>query len=296
MKNNFVLFCVLFFSGLFFFASCSDEGVNAVAYSLRSTGSNMGGDTIVPPVKEDRTITVEGVEFTMKYIEGGTFWMGAQSTNPTGQNYDSLADIDESPVHQVTLILDCLVGETEVTQALWEAVMGTNPSYYCEADRGSHPVEQVCWNDVKTFINKLNALTGLTFRLPTDAEWEYVARGGNLSKGYLFSGSNTIGEVAWYVKNCADHSHPVGKKAPNELGLYDMSGNVWEWCEDDFHENFDGAPPDGSAWIDNPRNAERIQRGGGWAVMSSDCRIADRHHLLSDQSSKIIGFRLVLVQ
>ncbi|MDD3125640.1 MAG: formylglycine-generating enzyme family protein [Candidatus Kapabacteria bacterium] len=296
MKNKSIFFLALIFWGICFLTSCSDEGVNAVAYTLCSSGSNISGDTIVPPIKEDRTIIVKGVEFTMKYVEGGIFWMGAQSTNPTGQNYDSLADIDESPVHQVTIIWDCLVGETEVTQALWEAVMGTNPSYYCGSDRGSHPVEQVSWNDVYTFINKLNALTGLTFRLPTDAEWEYVARGGNMSKGFLFSGSNTVGEVAWYVKNCGDQSHPVGKKLPNELGIFDMSGNVWEWCEDDFHENYYGAPSDGSAWIDSPRNIERIQRGGGWAVMSSDCRIADRHHLPSEQSSKIIGFRLLLVQ
>ena len=149
---------------------------------------------------------------------------------------DSDADDDERPVHSVTLS-SYSIGETEVTQALWTAVMGSNPSNF----KGNNlPVEKVSWNDCQTFIRKLNDLTGENFRLPTEAEWEFAARGGNRSRGYKYSGSDNLGDVAWYTDNSGDKTHAVKSKSPNELGIYDMSGNVWERCSDifgDYHDS-----------------------------------------------------------
>ena len=169
--------------------------------------------------KNSQIITVNGVSFTMKRVEGGAFTMGCTSE----QGSDCYSD--EKPSHQVTVSDFCL-GETEVTQALWESVMGSNPSYYIGDDR---PVEHVSWNDCQEFISKLNQMTGRTFCLPTEAQWEYAARGGNKNRGYKYAGSNIIGDVAWYTTNTNDEgTKPVKTKSPNELGLYDMSGNVWE--------------------------------------------------------------------
>ena len=183
-------------------------------------GEEKSFTTMEKPVNQ--TISVNGVSFTMIAVEGGTFQMGATSEQ------GSDADNDESPVHSITLS-DYYIGETEVTQELWETVMGSNPSNF----KGSQkPVEQVSWNDCKQFITKLNQLTGKNFRLPTEAELEYAARGGNKSQGYKYSGNNTIDDVAWYKDNSNSKTHNVKTKSPNELGIYDMSGNVWEWCED----------------------------------------------------------------
>ena len=157
---------------------------------------------------------VNGVSFEMARVEGGTFRMGATSEQ------EDEADSDETPVHSVTLS-GYYIGKTEVTQALWQAVMGSNPSRFKGSDL---PVECVSWNDCQEFIKKLNRLTGRNFRLPTEAEWEFACRGGNNSRGYKYSGSNDIDNVAWYWDNSGEKTHPVGTKAPNELGIYDMSG------------------------------------------------------------------------
>ena len=160
----------------------------------------------------------------MVYVEGGTFTMGAKAD----ENY---WDVEHAwPAHQVT-VSGFYLCRYETTQALWQKVMGKNPSEYRGAN---HPVESVSWNDIQNFIRKLNALTGKHYRLPTEAEWEWAARGGKRSQGYRYSGSNNIDEVAWYKRNTHDRHMPVGTKRPNELGLYDMSGNVYEFCGDGY--------------------------------------------------------------
>ena len=157
----------------------------------------------------------------MVYVQGGTFMMGADAS-------DNDAYKDEKPAHQVTLS-SYYICKYEVTQALWQEVMGSNPSRF----KGDNlPVESVSWNDCQVFISKLNAMTGQHYRLPTEAEWEFAARGGNSSRGYKYSGSSTLSDVAWYGENSGNKTHLVGTKSPNELGLYDMIGNVREWCSD----------------------------------------------------------------
>ncbi len=230
-----------------------------------------------------QTITVNGVSFTMVAVEGGTFKMGA--TSEQGNDADS----DEKPVHSVTLS-DYYIGETEVTQELWEAVMGSNPSYF----KGSQkPVEQVSWNDCKEFITKLNKLTGKNFRLPAEAEWEYAARGGNKSKGYKYSGSNTIGNVAWYTDNSSSKTHDVKTKTPNELGIYDMSGNVYEWCEDWYGNYSSGSQtnPTGPS-----TGSYRVLRGGSWRGSAKGCRVSYRNNSNPGYRDDSSGFRLALSQ
>ena len=198
---------------------------------------------------------------------------------------DSEAHSDEKPVHSVTLN-DYYIGETEVTQELWEAVMGSNPSVF----KGSKkPVEMVSWNNCQEFIMKLNRLTGRDFRLPTEAEWEYAARGGNKSQGYKYSGSNTIDDVAWYDENSLS-THPVGTKAPNELGLYDMSGNVWEWCSDWYgdYSSSSQTNPTGSS-----SGSGRVLRGGSWCRDAQCCRVAFRDNNALGLRFDYNGFRLV---
>ena len=238
-----------------------------------------------------KTYTVNDVSFTMIYVEGGTFTMGCTSE----QGSDCYSN--EKPSHQVT-VSDFWMGETEVTQALWRAVMGSEPSYNGgwtnEYGRGdSYPAYRVSWDDCQEFIRKLNQLTGKNFRLPTEAEWEYAARGGNKSRGYKYAGSNTIGDVAWYEDNSGSTTHPVKGKRANELGLYDMSGNVWEWCSDWFGSYSSSAQTNPTG---HSSGSGRVLRGGGWNAFAGDCRVADRLARSPDGHAYFFGFRLSLVQ
>ena len=235
--------------------------------------------------KDEETFTVNGVSFTMKLVEGGTFQMGATSEQ------GSDAESGEKPVHSVTLS-NYYMGETEVTQALWKAVMGNNPSYF----KGDNlPVEQVSWNDCQEFIRKLNQKTGKNFRLPTEAEWEYAARGGKKSRGYKYAGSNNIGSVAWYTDNSGYKTYAVKGKSPNELGLYDMSGNVWEWCSDWCGSDYYGKSP--STNPQGPLNGSyRVLRGGSWIDGAGGCRVSDRSDGGPDRAYCSGGFRLALPQ
>ena len=227
------------------------------------------------------TFTVNGVSFNMIRVDGGTFMMGATSEQGSDV-YDN-----EKPVHQVTLF-SYSIGETEVTQALWQAVMGSNPSKYKGANR---PVETVSWNDCQKFIRKLNDMTGKKFRLPTEAEWEYVARGGKKSQGYKYSGSNNLSEVAWHLNNSGNTPHDVKTKQANELGLYDMSGNVWEWCQDRYgnYGSSSQANPSGPSY-----GSYRVFRGGGWGSPAWYCRVSFRFNNSPDHSSYSLGLRLAL--
>ena len=227
-----------------------------------------------------KTYTVNGVSFTMVDVEGGTFTMGATSEQ------GSDAENDEKPAHKVTLS-NYSIGETEVTQALWKAVMGSNPSRF--TGDLQRPVEQVSWNDCQTFIKKLNQLTGENFRLPTEAEWEYAARGGKSSKGYKYSGSKTLGNVAWYYDNSSE-THAVKTKQPNELGIYDMSGNVWEWCSD-WYGSYSSSAQTNPA---GPSSSSfRVLRGGSWYYGARGCRVANRGGYSPDNGDYYDGFRLV---
>lgn len=198
---------------------------------------------------------------------------------------DPDAYVDEKPQHQVT-VGDFLIGKYPVTQKLWTAIMGENPS--CFKGYPDCPVENVSWNDVQDFLKKLNArYPGHNCRLPTEAEWEYAARGGQLSRGYRYAGSDDPDKVAWYGDNSDIKTHPVGSKEPNELGLYDMSGNVWEWCEDQWHDNYEN----GSAWISGG-NRRRVLRGGSWYDNNAYCRVAFRGRYYPSGWNYNYGFRL----
>ena len=238
----------------------------------------------------NRIIIVNGVSFTMIAVEGGTFQMGAQSSDSSGDNYDGDAYSDESPVHSVTLS-SYYIGETEVTQELWEAVMGNNPSYY--SGYTQRPVESVSWNDCQEFITKLNNLTGKNFRLPTEAEWEYAARGGNKSKGYKYSGSNTVGDVAWYDSNSSSQTHDVKTKQANELGIYDMSGNVCEWCQDWYGSYSSSSQTNPTGPVSG---SPRVLRGGSWYLHAWFCRVSFRHYNFPDGRDNYSGLRLALSQ
>ena len=257
---------VLIGCGLFFAFSGGDSIEERSSHSSDDGGTAPGEQTDEPASSSSvRTFTVEGVEFKMVAVKGGTFQMGATSEQ---QNTDS----DEHPVHSVTLS-DYYIGETEVTQALWQAVMGSNPSNF--TGNSQRPVESVSWNDCQTFISRLNSKTGMNFRLPTEAEWEYAARGGNRSNKTQYSGSSNIDNVAWYDNNSGSTTHPVKGKSPNELGLYDMSGNVWEWCSDwyssDYYSNSPHNNPQGPSSGPN-----RVIRGGSWGYRAQRCRVASR--------------------
>ena len=225
---------------------------------------------------------IGSVDFNMIFVEGGTFKMGAVTSNPCS---------DEEPKHNVTLS-SYYIGEVPVTQELWQCVMNNNPSIF---KNPIAPVENVSWQQCKEFIKILISLTGISFRLPTEAEWEYAARGGCHSRNFVFSGSNDVKDVAWCVDNSNDCTHPVKQKKCNELGLYDMSGNVWEWCQDYYgkYSLEDAVNPMGP-----DSGSNRVQRGGCWDLNgftgANSCRVSYRSSNSETYSSKRIGFRLAL--
>ncbi|MCC6281804.1 MAG: formylglycine-generating enzyme family protein [Saprospiraceae bacterium] len=217
-------------------------------------------------------------------VAGGTFQMGCD------EKIDGNCEDDEKPAHRVQLT-SFEMSKFEVTQEQWQAVMGSNPSRFKDCNKC--PVESVSWNDVQTFLTKLNALSGKKYRLPTEAEWEYAARGGSKSRNFKYAGSNKLDEVGWYDDNSGSKTHPVGSKKSNELGLYDMSGNVWEWCSDWSGEYYLG-----KITPVNPQGAEkgslRVFRGGSWYRPARYCRAALRNYAAPDFRAFNLGFRLVL--
>lgn len=237
-----------------------------------------GSNAISIPVKD-------GISIEMVKVEAGTFMMGA--TSEMKDSYDD-PDSDEKPVHQVTLTNDYYMGKYEVTQALWQAVMGSNPSNF----KGDNlPVEKVSWNDCQEFISKLNSLAGRKFRLPTEAEWEYAARGGKKSRSYQYSGSSNISDVAWYYGNSGSKTHPVGTKQANELGIYDMTGNVLEWCQDWYGSYYSSSQTNPTGATSGSRH---VNRGGSWAKNVRRSSPSCRYGAIYVDRDLDLGFRLAL--
>lgn len=243
---------------------------------------------------KDFTESVKGVSFEMVYVKGGTFSMGA--TEVQGDD----AWINEKPVHSVTLS-DYYIGKFEVTQELWEKVMGTTIKQQRDKEDRSlsllsvgsaYPMYFVNWEEAWEFCRRLSQLTGRTYVLPTEAQWEYAARGGERSKGYKYSGSNTIDNVAWYRDNSNSSAHPVSTKQANELGIYDMSGNVSEWCSDRYSSYSSNVQTDS---IGPEISSERVFRGGGWFTDAEYCRVSFRYGYNPGYRYFDGGFRVVLL-
>lgn len=221
------------------------------------------------------------ISFDLAYVEGGRFMMGD----------DNSKNDWERPAHEVELS-SFYMGKYQVIQDVWQLVMDDKPSRFRE---GRRPIESVRWLEVQNFLQLLNKRTEQSFRLPTESEWEYAARGGKNSEEYLYAGSDKLKQVGWYRENSNGQSHEVGQLLANELGLHDMSGNVWEWCEDDYHDNYEGAPNDGSAWVDLPdRGNGLVLRGGDYLDDVRYCRSTYRRKGTLNSRRNGIGFRLVL--
>ena len=269
--------------------NCS--GMSNIDNLIRQIQNQKSNNVSFSYVPQTQRFNVNDVSFTMIAVEGGTFTMGATPE----QQYEEWDGDDELPAHQVTLSAFA-IGQTEVTQALWKAVMGGNPS---EFEGNGNPVENMSWEDCQTFISKLNAATegqrpvGREFRLPTEAEWEYAARGGNKSNHTQYAGSRDLSSVAWFLGNSSGETHPVAQKKPNELGLYDMSGNVWEWCQDWYHEKYYSRSPSTNP-CNNTKATFRVLRGGGWFNDARGCRVADRDYYGPDDRFHYLGLRLAL--
>jgi formylglycine-generating enzyme required for sulfatase activity len=220
-----------------------------------------------------------GIKLEMIILPAGTFMMGSDE-------YDW-----EKPKHQVTL-KQFAIGKYPVTQEQYQAVVGTNPSRFRDI---KNPVEQVSWDDAQIFCHKLNLKTGKKYRLPSEAEWEYACRARTQTRYSFGDDEKELWEYAWYNENSGSKTHPVGQKKPNNWGLYDMSGNVWEWCEDGWHDNYTTAPTDGTSWNDNhSRSSYRILRGGSWGVNWRNCRSADQLKFIANDRYFNRGFRLAI--
>ena len=245
--------------------------------SLQETKNNSG--KIENNILTQPTTIRQSYEPEMVFVQSGTFQMGSNDKN---------AESNEKPIHAVTLS-SFQIGKYEVTQAQWKSIMGNNPSDF---NGDNLPVENVSWEDVQEYLKKLNQKTGKKYRLPTEAEWEFAARGGTQSKKFLYSGSNDLNSVGWIRDNSGDKTHPIGEKQANELGIHDMSGNVWEWCNDWYDENYYK-----NTSTSNPQGASfgslRVLRGGGWGGLEYDCRVKRRGSDAANRRYYSLGFRIV---
>ena len=254
---------------------------------VRNDGSNTDRKAAGSEPSEGQPWEIPGLEMNFVYVAPGNFQMGSND-----------GESKEKPVHRVTISKGYWIGKYEVTQSEYEEIMGINPSRFKNSTR---PVENVNWDEAVSFCKKLTErertagrLPGYEYRLPTEAEWEFAARGGTASKGYKYSGSDKLDNVARYKSNSYNSTWDVGSKSPNELGTFDMSGNVGEWCLDDLHDNYNGAPSDGSRWGDG-KEIIRVTRGGDWGNNAIDCRVASRGGFLSCMGLPGgLGFRVAL--
>lgn len=220
---------------------------------------------------------LDSIEANMVWVTGGRFIMG-----------DNSGEADEKPAHEV-VVDGFAISKYPVTQRQWTVIMGNNPSNYKGCDQC--PIDQVSWNDAQEFIRRLNHLTGKLYTLPTEAEWEFAAKAGKYGRYFKFAGSDNIDEVAWFAGNSGRQPHPVGQKKPNELGIYDMSGNMWEWCNDwyqkFYYELEEKYSPEGPV-----SGAGKVRRGGSWFTQPINCRITTRNHVKQDYKDDSGTFRL----
>jgi formylglycine-generating enzyme required for sulfatase activity len=270
-----------------------DRGVDfeltpAIEKELRDAGAT---SEIIEAIRANHRCTPTAVKVTagaivknslgmdLVMIPAGTFCMGSSDHGS-----------DERPLHEVTFKESFYMGRYEVTQAVWQKIMGENRSFF--KDKDQLPVEQIAWDEAQTFIRKLNERKdGFTYRLPSEAEWEYACRAGTIGD---FAGD--ANEMGWYLDNSEKGTHPVGQKKPNAFGLYDMHGNVWEWCQDTYHQNYKGAPSDGSAWVDGGEPNSRVLRGGSWLYEADLMRSAYRYGFVQEHRSYSLGMRVVAVK
>jgi len=252
-----------------FFGGCFNKPNERGGVSVKQSKSSQ--DAALHDIK-----TINGIECVL--VKAGTFNMGSH------QREIAVHHQDDEMLHKVTLTKDYWISKCQITKAQYKTVIGSNPSDSAIGD--NYPVNMVDWNEAVAFCNAVGG------RLPTEAEWEFAARGGKLSKGYIYSGSNDLNAVAWYIANSGGTTHPVGQKAPNELGIYDMSGNVWEWCSDWYGETYynSGSQTDPTG---PGSGSYRVFRGGSWDFDALSCRVADRYCYLPSFRDGSLGFRVV---
>jgi len=241
-------------------------------------------------ISDEQKIVVRNLVANLVSVSGGTFRMGAQNSDPQSDNYDTEARDNENPVHEVTLS-NYYIGKFEITQQEWRTIMGDEldwPEQYGRGDDFS--AYNVSRTEALRFVEKLSAMTRLPFRLPTEAQWEYAARGGNRSLHLRYSGSNDVDEVAWHKENANGSLHPVGGKLSNELGLHDMSGNLWEWCSDTYGQYPSTPQTDPLADSGSPF----VLRGGAWTYFPTYCRVTCRDSYSGDDASVSVGFRVAM--
>lgn len=278
MKKTLRLMALAVLTAGLAFASCQKEDNS-------SSNSSNGGGTPAPAGAETLTLTAAGVDFTLVRVEPGTFRMGANEGDD--QAYDW-----EKPAHEVTLTQPYYIATTEVTQELYAAVVGSNPSNF--SGEAGLPVEQVSYTDAVAFCERLSELTGRTVTLPTEAQWEYAARGGHKAPATptLYAGGDDLDAVAWWSGNSGNKTHPVASKAANALGLYDMTGNVWEWSLDWYGDYAADAVSDPQG---PSTGSYRVNRGGSWYNYARHCRLSDRDISTPDGRDDDLGFRVVVL-
>ena len=247
-------------------------------YASQAGAHIVEGEKYIP--KFGKELVIEGIELVG--IEPGQFRMG---------DIQGAGEDDEKPVHTVNIRKGFWMGKYSVTQAQWKNIMGNNPSSF----KGDNlPVEKVSWHDCKSFCEKLSQKTGLEFRLPSESEWEYACRAGTTTKYYTGNNESDLDRAGWYNDNSNDHTRPVGRKQRNNFGLYDMHGNVYEWCEDIWHDDYVGAPNDGRPWLSGGNSSGRVMRGGSWNYGARYCRSAFRGFISPGGAGSYCGLRVVL--